>query len=81
MYSLDDFIRKNDANNKIKMAIADCISENITKEIAIDVLAEDLQTRLYEFIDGSETLSIDDGSNIRRDFTNSIRSILLEYFK
>ena len=81
MYSLDKFIRKNDSDNKIKTAIADCITENMTKEIAIDTLAEDLQIRLYDFISDSEDLSIDDGSNIRRDFTNAIRNILLEYFR
>lgn len=81
MQSLYDFIRKNDTDDKIKMAIADCITKNISKEIAIDVLAENLQTKLYDFIDGSEMLSIDAGSNIRIDFTNAIKSILSEYFK
>ena len=80
-YSLDEFIRKNDTDDKIKMAIMDCITENMSRELAIDILAEDLQIRLYEFIDSSEVLSIDDGSNVRRDFTNAIRTILSEYFK
>ena len=79
-YSLDNFIRENDTDNKVKKAIADCITENITKEIAIDTLAHDLQKRLYDFIDDSEDLWIDDGSNVQRDFTKTIINILTEYF-
>ena len=79
-YSLDNFIRENDTDNKVKKAIADCITENITKEIAIDTLAYDLQKRLYDFIDDSENLWIDDGSNVQRDFTKAIVNILTEYF-
>ena len=78
-YSLDNFIRENDTDNKVKKAIADCITENITKEIAIDTLAHDLQKRLYDFIN-SEDLWIDDGSNVQRDFTKTIINILTEYF-
>lgn len=56
MYSIDEFIRKNDTNNKIKNAIADCLVENMTKEVALDILANDLQKRLYDFIYDSEEL-------------------------
>lgn len=80
MYSLDSFIRENDTDNKVKKAIVDCITENMTKEIAIDTLAHDLQKRLYDFIDDNEDLWIDDGSNVRRDFTKTIVNILTEYF-
>ena len=80
-YTLSEFIRKNDKENKIKNAVANCISENMTKEIALDVLSEDIQKRLYDFIYNSEELDIDDGSNIRRDFIKAIRNILSEYFE
>lgn len=77
---LDEFIRKNDTDGKIKKAIGDCITENMTKEIALDILANDLQIRLYDFIFHSEELDIDDGSNVQRDFIRAIRDILSEYF-
>lgn len=80
MYSIDEFIRKNDTNNKIKNAIADCLVENMTKEVALDILANDLQKRLYDFIYDSEELDIDDGSNVQRDFVKAIKEILQEYF-
>ena len=53
----------------------------MTKEIALDTLAEDIQKRLYDFIYDSEELDIDDGSNVKRDFTKAIRNILSEYFE
>ena len=59
-YSLDNFIRENDTDNKIKKSIVDCITETMTKEIAIDTLAHDLQKRLYDFINDSEDLWIYD---------------------
>lgn len=78
--SLDEFVRKNDTDGKIKKAIGDCITENMTKEIALDILANDLQIRLYDFIFNSEELDIDDGSNVQRAFIRAIRDILSEYF-
>ena len=80
MYSIDEFIRKYDTDGKVKNAIAECIAENMTKKIAIDVLANDLQVRLYNFIDGTENLEIDDGDNVQRDFIKSIKDALSEYF-
>ena len=80
MYSMSDFIRKHDNDNKVKNAIADCIVKNMTKEVALDVLAEDMQKRLYDFIFSSEDLDIDDGSNVKRDFTKAIKDVLSEYF-
>lgn len=80
MYTIDEFIRKNDIENNVKRAIANCLTENITKEVALDVLANDLQVRLYDFIYDSEDLDIDDGSNVRRDFIKAIKDILTEYF-
>ena len=79
-YSLDDFIRKNDKEGKVKSAIADCLVENMPKEVAVDVLANDIQKRLYDFIWSSDELDIDDGSNVQRDFTKAIKNILEEYF-
>ena len=73
MYSLDEFVRKNDTDGKIKSAIADCIIENMTKEIAIDILSQDLSKRLEDYL-------FDDGSNVQRDFTKAIENILTEYF-
>ena len=81
MYTIDEFIRKNDIENNVKRAIANCLTENITKEVALDVLANDLQVRLYDFIYDSEDLDIDDGSNVRRDFIKAIKDILTEYFR
>ena len=80
MYTIDEFIRKNDIENNVKRAIANCLTENITKEVALDVLANDLQVRLYDFVYDSEDLDIDDGSNVRRDFIKAIKDILTEYF-
>ena len=80
MYTIDEFIRKNDIENNVKRAIANWLTENITKEVALDVLANDLQVRLYDFIYDSEDLDIDDGSNVRRDFIKAIKDILTEYF-
>ena len=72
-YSLDNFIRENDTDNKVKKAIADCITENMTKEIAIDTLAHDLSKRLKDYL-------FDDGSNVLRSFEKDIKNILTEYF-
>lgn len=80
MYSLDRFIRENDTDGKVKGAIVNCLVENITKEIALETLANDLQKRLYDFIFDSETIDIDSGSNVERAFTTTILTILEEYF-
>lgn len=80
MYSLDNFIRENDTEDKVKKAIIDCLVKNMTEEVAIEILSNDLQKRLYDFIYTSEELSIDDGSNVERDFKKTIKDILLEYF-
>ena len=79
-YDLDRFIQKHDTEGKIKKSIANCISENMTKEISLDLLSNDLQETLYSFIWENENLNIDDGSNVQRDFTNAIKDVLLEYF-
>lgn len=79
MYTLDGFIRQNDKENKVKEAIIKCFTENMTKQVALDTLANDIQERLYHFIDSNE-LYIDDGNNIQRDFTKAIRDVLTEYF-
>lgn len=80
LYTLDRFIRENDTENEVKKAIINCLVENMNKEIAIDALSNDLQERLYDFIYVSEELDIDDGSNIKRAFTDTIKDILTEYF-
>lgn len=80
MHTIDEFIRKNDTENKVKHAIADCLAKNMTKEISLDVLANGLQKRLYDFIDGNEGVDIDDDSNVQRDSVKTIRKILEEYF-
>ena len=80
MYSLDDFIRENDTENKVKKAVINCLVKNMTEDVAIDILSNDLQKRLYDFIYSSEELDIDDGSNVERDFKKTIKDILLEYF-
>lgn len=80
MYTIDEFIRKNDTENNVKKAVENCLIENMTKEVALDVLSNDLQVRLYDFIYNSKDLDIDDGSNVRRDFTKAIKDILTEYF-
>ena len=81
MYTIDEFIRKNDTENNVKRAVANCLIENMTKEVTLDVLSNDLQVRLYDFIYDSEDLDIDDGSNVRRDFIKAIKDILTEYFR
>lgn len=81
MYTLEDFISKFDINGEIKKSIGTCISNNMTKEIAIDMLVDDLQKRLYDFIWESNDLDIDDGSNVERGFKDAIKIILTEYFK
>jgi len=80
MYSLDDFIRENDTENKVKKAVINCLVKNMTEDVAIDILSNDLQKRLYDFIYSSEELDIDDGSNVERDFKKTIKDILFEYF-
>lgn len=79
-HTLDGFIRENDKENKVKKAIVECLTENMTKEVALDILANDLQKRLYDYIWSSDDLDIDDGSNVQRDFIKEIRRILGEYF-
>lgn len=81
MYSLDEFIRENDTEGKVKKAIIDCLVKKMKKEEAINILSHDLQKQLYDFIYVSEELSIDNGSNVERDFTKTIKDILTEYFK
>lgn len=80
MYTLDGFIRENDTENEVKKAVVNCLVKNMTKEIAIDVLSNDLKERLYGYIYDSEEISIDGGSNVERAFTETIRDILAEYF-
>lgn len=80
MITLDSFIRDYDVDNTVKQAVADCICKNITEPVAIDVLAADLQKRLYKFIWVNDDLDIDDGSNVERDFKKEIENILKEYF-
>ena len=80
LYSLVDFIKKYDDDNAVKRAISDCITNSIDKKIALDLLAQDLQERLYEFIWDNEDLDIDDGSNVKRDFKKAIVAVLSEYF-
>ena len=79
-HTLDGFIRENDKENKVKKAIIECLTENMTKEVALDILANDLQKRLYDYIWHSDDLYIDDGSNVQRDFIKEIKRILGEYF-
>ena len=79
-YDLGRFIQRHDTDGNIKKAIANCISENMTKEISLDLLSNDLQKTLYSFIWENENLDIDDGSNVERDFTQAIKDVLLEYF-
>ena len=79
-HTLDGFIRENDKEGKVKKAIVDCLTENMTKEVALDILANDLQKRLYDYIWSSDDLDIDDGSNVQRDFIKEIRNILGKYF-
>lgn len=80
-HSLADFIRNHDTNGTVKKSIADCICKNMSRDVALDTLAEHLQKDLYDYISDSEDLDIDDGSNVRRDFTKTIRNILAEYFE
>jgi len=79
-YDLGRFVQKHDTDGHIKKAIANCISENMTQEISLDLLSNDLQKTLYSFIWENENLDIDDGSNVERDFTQAIKDVLLEYF-
>ena len=79
-YSIDEFIRKHDKEDNVKKAIADCLTQNMTKEVALDILAHDLQARLYDYIWSDPDLNIDDGSNVRSDFTKEIKNILSNYF-
>lgn len=79
-YDLVSFIQKHDTEGNIRKSIANCISENMTKEISLDLLSNDLQKKLYSFIWDNENLDIDDGSNVERDFTQAIKDVLLEYF-
>ena len=72
-YSIDEFIRKHDKEGNVKKAIADCLTQNMTKEVALDILAHDLQVRLYDYIWSDPDLNIDDGSNVRSDFTKEIK--------
>mgnify|MGYP000898524919 CR=1 FL=1 len=80
MYGLSNVIQEYDTENVIKKAICETVTKNLTKEVSLDALADDLQERLYDYIDESDDLNIDDGSNVRVDFTNEIKRILNEYF-
>lgn len=79
-YSLDSFIREHDTEGNVKKAIAKCLTDNMSKELALDIVSQDLQVRLYDFIYHDDDLDIDDGSNVKRDFTKAIKDILSEYF-
>jgi len=81
MYSIGDFIDKYDSNFDIKRGIADELVNNTSVEFKIDLLANDLQKKLYDYIFESDDLDIDDGSNVERDFRNEIKRILEQYFK
>ena len=73
MLSIDEFIKLYDKDNKVKFAIIECLSENMTKEVALDILTNDLRKHLYKFL-------YDTGSNIERDFINTIKDVLADYF-
>ena len=81
MYSIGDFIEQYDSDYEIKHSIADNLINNTSKEFRIDLLVDDLQIKLYDYIFESEDLDIDDGSNVERDFRNEIKRILEQYFK
>lgn len=78
--SITEFICKHDTEHKVRNAIIDVLATNLTKDITLDIIAEDLQKHLYEYIDSNDDLEIDNGDNIRRDFTNEIKHILGKYF-
>lgn len=80
MTTLVDFISQYDTDNTVKKAISNCICGNITKSVAIDALALDLQKRLYQYIWSNDDLSIDDGNNVEIGFREEIIDILTEYF-
>ena len=73
MLSIDDFIKLYDKDNKVKCAIIECLSKNMNKEIALDILTNDLEKHLHKFL-------YDEGSNVRRDFNNAIKDVLTDYF-
>ena len=50
MYSIGDFIDKYDSNFDIKRRIADELVNNTSVEFKIDLLANDLQKKLYDYI-------------------------------
>lgn len=77
--TIGDFIKLYDSDNKIKESIVNCLSENITREFAIDLLAKDLQTRLYDFIKASEECNIDSGSSVYFAFLQEIKMTLNKY--
>jgi hypothetical protein len=81
MKQIDEVIREYDTDGVIKKSICEAISKNMTNELAIESLASDLQVRLYGYIFASDALSIDDGTNVERDFREAIKEILKEYFK
>ncbi|WP_143322728.1 hypothetical protein [Clostridium sp. HBUAS56010] len=81
MYTLTDFIKDFDNDNKVKKSISNCITQNMNKDIALEVLSQDLEEKLYEWIEYNDDLDIDDGSNVRRDFKKAIVDILSEYFE
>ena len=80
MYSLVDYIREFDGDNMVKKSISNCIANNMNKNIALELLSQDLQERMYEFIWDNDDLDIDDGSNVKRDFKKAIVAVLSEYF-
>lgn len=79
-YTINDFIKKHDRENTVHTAIANILTANINFDVAIDILAEDLQKHLYEYINTNDDMSIDDGSDIQRHFTNEIKHVLSQYF-
>ena len=80
MRQVDEVIRDYDTEGIIRKSICEAVSRNMTKELAIDSLATDLQKRMYDFIFFSDDMSIDDGSNVERGFREAVKTILLEYF-
>ena len=71
--TLTVYTQEENANLSKMKDVRMAIIENMTKEIAIDILSQDLSKRLEDYL-------FDDGSNVQRDFTKAIENILTEYF-
>lgn len=79
MYLIKEFIQQYDKDGKITNAISECLTENMTTELALDTLTYDLQKHLSLYFCEKYAINMDE--TMCADLTNEIKHVLSTYFE